>query len=47
MAACSRAVLDLAARPPLPQHDRAAPVEADDMERVLADVDAHRGNGQI
>jgi hypothetical protein len=38
---------DLAARPPLPQHDRAAPVEADDMERVLADVDAHRGNGQV
>jgi hypothetical protein len=31
---------DLAARPPLPQHDGAAPVEADDMERVLADVDA-------
>jgi hypothetical protein len=31
----------------LPQHDRAAPVEADDMERVLADVDAHRGNGQV
>jgi hypothetical protein len=38
---------DLAARPPLPQHDRATPVEADDMERVLADVDAHRGNQQI
>jgi hypothetical protein len=38
---------DLAARPPLLPHDRAVPVEADDMERVLADVDAHRGNGQI
>jgi hypothetical protein len=27
-------------------HDRATPVEAHDMKRVLADVDAHRGNGQ-
>jgi len=26
---------DLAARPLLPQHDRATPVEADDVERVL------------
>jgi hypothetical protein len=39
--------LDLAARPPLPQHDRAAPVEADNMERVLANVDADRGNRRI
>jgi hypothetical protein len=37
---------NLATRPPLPQHDRATPVEADDMKRILADVDAHRGNGQ-
>jgi hypothetical protein len=29
------------------RHDRATPVEADDMKRVLAGVDAHRGNGQI
>src|SRR5260370_36807541 len=36
---------DLAARPPLPQHDRAASGEADDMKRVLADVEAPRGNG--
>jgi hypothetical protein len=36
----------MAVPPPLLQHDRAAPVEADDMKRVLADVDAHRGNGQ-
>jgi hypothetical protein len=28
---------DLATRPPLPQHDRAAPVKADDMERILAE----------
>ena len=41
-----KSCLDLAARPPLPQHDRATLVEADDMKRVLADVDAHRGNGQ-
>jgi hypothetical protein len=36
--------LDLAAGPFLPQHDRAAPIEADNVERVLADVDAHRGD---
>jgi hypothetical protein len=30
----------------LPQQDRAPPVEAEDVERVLTDVDAHRGNGQ-
>jgi hypothetical protein len=36
---------DLAARPLLSQHKRAALIEADDVERILADVDAHHGNG--
>jgi hypothetical protein len=36
--------LDLAARPLLPQHDRAALIEAHDVKRVLADIDAHRGD---
>ena len=36
--------LDLTARPLLAQHDRAALVEADDVERVLADVDADHGD---
>jgi hypothetical protein len=35
--------LDLAARPPLPQHDRAALILADDVERGLADIDADHG----
>src|SRR5438309_234737 len=34
----------LAARPLLAQHDRAALIEANDVERILADVDAHSGN---
>ena len=34
----------LAARPLLPQHDRAAPIVADDVERVLADIDADHGD---
>ncbi len=29
------------------QHDRAALIESDDVERILANIDAHRGNGQI
>jgi hypothetical protein len=37
---------DLAARPLLPQHDRAASIEADDVERILANIDTHRGNGR-
>jgi hypothetical protein len=36
---------DLAARPLLSQHNRAALIEADYVERILADVDTHRGNG--
>src|ERR1700683_5030124 len=39
--------LYLAARPFLPQHDRAALIEADDMERILADIDAYRCDGRI
>src|SRR5262249_57382221 len=35
-----------AARPLLPQHDRAASIKADDVERILANIDAHRGNGR-
>jgi hypothetical protein len=37
----------LASRPLLPQHDRAALVEADDVKRVLANIDAHRGKGGL
>ena len=36
--------LDLTARPLLAQHDRTALVMADDVERVLADVDADYGD---
>jgi len=32
------------ARPPLLQRDRAAGSKADNMEAILADVEAHRGN---
>jgi hypothetical protein len=32
--------------PLLPQYDRAASIEPDDMERILAKIDAHRGNGR-
>ncbi len=35
---------NLTARPFLPRDDRAALVEADDMERVLADIDADDGD---
>jgi hypothetical protein len=28
------------------QHDRAAPIEPNDVERILAYIDAHRGNGR-
>jgi hypothetical protein len=35
---------DLAARPHLPQSDRAAPIEADDAEGMLASINPHRGN---
>src|SRR4051794_22198508 len=33
----------LAARPLLPQHDRTALIETNDVERVLADLDADEG----
>jgi len=29
----------------LPQYDRAASIEANDVEGILANIDAHRGNG--
>jgi hypothetical protein len=34
----------LATRPLLPQYDRTALIETNDMERVLADVDADEGD---
>jgi hypothetical protein len=37
----------LAARPFLPQHDGAAPIQADDVERVLPDIDADHGNRSL
>jgi hypothetical protein len=38
---------DLAARPPLAQDDRAALIQTDDVERVLADIDANDRNRGI
>src|SRR5947209_6867122 len=37
----------LAARPLLPQHDTAAAILADEVERVLADIDADDGDFAI
>jgi len=37
----------LAARPFLPQHDAAAPILANEVERVLADIDADHGEFAI
>jgi len=37
---------DLSASPLLPLHDRVASIEADDVERIVANIDAHRGNGR-
>src|SRR6266436_6245813 len=37
----------LAARPLLPQHDCATPIEADDVERVLADIDTDCGDHTV
>jgi hypothetical protein len=42
-----KARLDLAAWSLLPQHDRSALIEPDDVERILADIDPHGGNGRI
>jgi hypothetical protein len=39
-----QASFHLATRPPLPQHDGAAPILANDVERVLADIDADHGD---
>src|SRR4029079_19470515 len=36
--------LDLTSRPLLTQHDSAVPIQADDVERVLADINADDGN---
>jgi hypothetical protein len=37
----------LATRPLLPQHDCATPIEADDVERVLADIDTDHGGHTV
>jgi hypothetical protein len=39
--------LHLATRPLLPQHDGTALILANDVERVLADVDADYGGGSV
>ena len=36
--------LDLTSRPFLTQHQGAVPIQADDVERVLADIDADDGD---
>jgi hypothetical protein len=38
---------DLAARPLLPQHDAAAPILADEVERILADINSDYGDFAI
>jgi hypothetical protein len=43
-AACWQIALHLATRPLLPQHDRAALIKANNVERVLADIDADYGD---
>src|SRR5260221_11508189 len=40
-----KAGLDLASRPLLPQHDGTVLILANDVERVLADIDADYGGG--
>src|SRR5262245_51341205 len=37
----------LATRPLLPQHDRTALIETNNVERVLADIDADHGNRSV
>jgi hypothetical protein len=39
--------LHLATRPLLPQHDGTAPILANDVERVLADIDADYGGRSV
>src|SRR5258708_11244010 len=39
--------LHLATRPLLPQHDGTALILANDVERVLADIDADYGGGRV
>src|ERR1700694_6353936 len=42
-----KACFHLAARPLLPKHDRTALIVADNMERVLADIDADYGDCSV
>jgi hypothetical protein len=37
-------LMALATRPLLPQHDCPTPIEADDLKRVLADIDTEASN---
>jgi hypothetical protein len=39
--------LNLATRPLLTQHDRTAPVQTNNVERVLADIDADYGDPRV
>ena len=39
--------IHLASRPLLPQHDRAAGIKADNVERVLADIDANHSDRAV
>src|ERR1700730_16001104 len=43
----SKAYFNLTTRPLLPKHDRTARIVADNMERVLADIDADYGDRGI
>ena len=42
-----KACFYLAARPLLPQHDSTTLIVADNMERVLADIDANHGTAAL
>ena len=42
-----KACFDLTTRPLLPQHDHAAMIQTDDVERVLTDIDADYGNRNL
>ena len=42
-----KACFHLTTRPLLPQHDRAAMIQTDDVERVLTDIDADYGNRNL
>jgi len=41
------ALFDLAARPPLSQHNGAAPIQPNNVKRILSDVDTHHGHSGL